>query len=116
MEKLVVYHNPQCSKSRCAIAFLEEKKVDFEIRNYLVDSPSEMELSELVERLGIPAENLVRKSESVYKEIYAGKKMTNQKWIKAMVKYPKLIERPIVISNDKAVIARPTELIESLIK
>lgn len=110
-----IYHNNQCSKSRCAIDFLNERNVNFEVVEYLKTPPNKEELKELIQLLGIKPEALVRKNEDIYKELFADKKMTSAKWISAMVKYPKLIERPIVLNGDKAIIGRPVELILTIL-
>lgn len=106
-----IYHNPQCSTSRRALEILQEKNLDFETIAYLENTPSKEELKELINILGIKAEDLVRKKEPIFKEKFEGKKMTNATWISAMIKYPKLIERPIVIHGNKAAIGRPVEKI-----
>lgn len=108
---MIVYHNSRCSKSRCAIDFLKEKGVEFTVVEYLKDVPSKKELTEIIKKLGIKPEELIRKGEDEYKEHFKGKSLSDEEWIEAMVKFPKLIERPIVIQNEKAVIARPTERI-----
>lgn len=113
-EKITVYHNSRCSKSRCAIDFLNEKGIDFDVVEYLKDVPTKTELKELISKLKIKPEDLIRKGEDEYKENFKGKELTDDQWIEAMVKYPKLIERPIVIKGGKAVIARPAENILSL--
>lgn len=104
-----IYHNPRCSKSRCSLDILNEKGIDFEIVKYLEESPKSDEIKDLLKKLGIKAEELVRKGEKEYKENYAGKTLSEAEWISAMVKYPKLIERPIFVNGNKAVIGRPPE-------
>lgn len=106
-----IYHNNRCSKSRCALAILEERGEEFEVVNYLEAAPDAEELAVIIQKLGINAQDLVRKSEKVYIEKYKGKVLSEQEWIQAMVEHPILIERPILVSGDKAVIARPTEKI-----
>lgn len=108
---MIIYHNSKCSKSRCAIDFLTQKAIDFTVVEYLKNVPTKEELTTIIQQLGIKPEELVRKSETEYKEHYKGKTLTDEEWIAAMVKFPKLIERPIVINNEKAVIARPAERI-----
>jgi len=114
-EKIKIYHNPRCSKSRCAIGFLEESNNDFEVIEYLKDTPSTEELKALLKKLGMKAEDILRKGESVFKENFKGKKLSEEEWIEAMIQYPKLIERPIVVRGNKAVVARPTEKIKNLL-
>jgi len=110
-----IFHNNQCSKSRCAIDFLNEQQATFEVVEYLKTPLNKEELKELIQLLKIKPEALVRKNEDIYKELFANKKMTPAKWITAMVKYPKLIERPIVLNGDKAIIGRPVELILTIL-
>jgi arsenate reductase len=114
-EKITLWHKNTCSTSRCALDLLKKEKIEPEIFHYLETPPSEEELKALLKKLGIPAEQLIRKKESIYKEKFEGKKMTEEKWIKAMVKYPILIERPILIKGKKAVIGRPVEKILELL-
>lgn len=112
---MIIYHNPRCRKSRETLKLLQEKGVDPEIRLYLDDSPNKKELREVLKKLGISAESLVRKQESIFKENYKGKEMSEEDFIDAMVKYPKLIERPIVIKGDKAVLGRPPGNVDKLL-
>lgn len=111
MEKIIVYHNPRCSKSRCAIDFLKEKKKDFEVVEYLHNVPDEKELRSVIQKLGIKPEELLRKGEEDFKTNFKDKQLSDEEWIQVMIKFPKLIERPIVIIGNKAVVARPTERI-----
>ncbi|MBW7868037.1 MAG: arsenate reductase (glutaredoxin) [Brumimicrobium sp.] len=104
-----VFHNPRCSKSRCALDILDEKQIDYEVVKYLEEGPSKEDIKDVLKKLGLPAEDIVRKGEQVYKDNFKGKKLTEEQWIDAMVKYPILIERPILINGDKAVIGRPPE-------
>lgn len=109
-----VYHNSRCSKSRCALQYIEKQGDTYDIVDYLNISPKAEELKELLKKLEIKAENLIRKGEVEFKDNYKGKVLSETEWIAAMVKYPKLIERPIIILGDKAVIGRPTEKIDEL--
>ncbi|OGS72317.1 MAG: arsenate reductase (glutaredoxin) [Flavobacteria bacterium RIFCSPLOWO2_12_FULL_35_11] len=110
-----IYYNPRCGKSREGLAILQESKLPFEIINYIETPLSKDELTEIIKLLGIPPIDLVRKNEAIWKENYKGKNLSDSEIIMAMVKNPKLIERPIVINNDKAVIGRPPELIKSIL-
>ncbi len=112
---ITILHNPRCSKSRAGVALLEEKGVEFEILKYLDDPLTPDELETVIDKLGISAHDLVRKNEDVYKDEFADKELTDEEWILAMLEYPRLIERPIVINGDKAVIGRPTEVIETIL-
>lgn len=110
-----IYHNPRCRKSREALATLQEKGIEPEIILYLEQVPTAAELSEIVKKLGISPLELIRKGESDFKEHFKGKQLTDSQWINAMVQFPKLIERPIVVEGNRAVIARPAELINQLL-
>ena len=112
---LTIYHNPRCRKSREALSLIEEAGVDFEIREYLKTPPSEQELTQVLQKLGISPVQLLRKGESIYKEQFKGKDFTDEQWIAIMVANPKLIERPIVIKGQQAVIGRPTEQVKTLL-
>lgn len=112
---ITIYHNPRCTKSRQGLQLLEESGKNFEVVKYLDKIPTEKELAKIISLLGIKPIELVRKNEVVWKENYKDKKLTDQEIIKAMVENPKLIERPIVINDQKAVIGRPTEIISSII-
>ncbi|WP_273276556.1 arsenate reductase (glutaredoxin) [Maribacter polysiphoniae] len=111
-----IYHNPRCSKSRLGLSALEASGAPFKIVKYLEDIPTKKELKELLGYLNLPAGELVRKNEAIWKEQYRGKDLTEDEIITAMVQHPKLIERPIVVKGDKAVIGRPTENILELLK
>lgn len=104
-----LYHNNTCSKSLCVLTMLEESGKPFEMINYLETPPSEAELTSIIQQLGMPAADLVRKNEPIYKEVYEGKTLNEMEWIGAMVQYPILIERPIVVTEKGAVVARPAE-------
>ena len=104
-----IYHNPRCSKSRQTLALLQEKGVEPEIVLYLNDTPSKAELKAVIEKLGIKASRLVRKGEAIYKENFKGKEISEEEWLDILVEFPKLIERPIVIDEDRAVLGRPPE-------
>lgn len=109
-----VYHNPRCSKSRNAVAYLTEKEESFEIVEYLKEPLTESEIMDLLVKLDMKAVELIRKGEPAFKENFKGKELTENEWVKAMVKYPKLIERPIVVKGNNAIVARPLENITLL--
>ena len=115
MAKIKVYHNPRCSKSRMALAYLDERNTEYEVIEYLKELPSKEELKSVISQLGISAEDLIRKGEKDYKENFKGKDLTEDQWVDAMLEFPKLIERPIVIKSGNAVIARPTEKIDEVL-
>ena len=110
-----IYHNPRCKKSREGLAILEKSNKKFEIVRYLDDIPSAETLSEMIKLLKITPIQLIRKTESIWKEHFKGKELSDAKIIEAMISNPKLIERPIVINNNKAVIGRPLENIISIL-
>ena len=110
-----IYNNPHCSKSRQGLAILEDSKKEFEVIKYLDYTLSEEELNELIKFLNISPIDLVRKNEKIWKENYKGKELSDKEIIIAMVENPKLIERPIVINNNKAVIGRPPEKIAAIL-
>jgi arsenate reductase len=110
-----IYHNNRCSKSRSGLKILEDSGKAFEIVKYLENVPSEKELKNIINQLGIKPIDLVRKNEAIWKSDYKGKDLSNTEIIKAMIEYPKLIERPIVINGDNAVIGRPPERILDII-
>lgn len=112
---ITIYHNPRCRKSREALSLLQEKEESIAIREYLKDPPSKADLSQMVAVLGIKPHDLVRKGEEEYKEHYEGRELSDSEWLDAMIAYPKLIERPIVINKDKAVIGRPPENVLSIL-
>lgn len=114
-QKIVVYHNPRCSKSRCALDFFNERQLDYKVVEYLKDVPTKAKLTTIIEQLGIEPEALIRKGEEEYKLHFKGKSLSNDEWIVAMLQFPKLIERPIVVVGGKAVVARPTERILELL-
>ncbi len=94
---------------------LRDRHIDPDIRLYLVDAPTRSELEDILKKLGIPAMQLVRKSEPIYKDHFKGKVLTEEEWIDAMVQYPKLIERPIVIDGQRAILGRPPENVLELL-
>ncbi|MBO0593075.1 arsenate reductase (glutaredoxin) [Cellulophaga sp. E16_2] len=112
---ITIYHNPRCSKSREGLAVLEKSGKEFKVVKYLEDVLTEKELSEIIHLLDIPAINLVRKNEKIWKEEYKGKELSEKELIKAMIAHPKLIERPIIVNGTKAVIGRPVSDIQSII-
>lgn len=110
-----IYHNPRCSKSRNSLDIIRKKGVDVTVVEYLKTIPTKSELKDLLKKLNIPAKDLVRKGEQAYKDNFKGKELSEDEWIDAMINYPKLIERPIVVNGDKAVIGRPPEKVLEII-
>jgi len=110
-----IYHNPRCSKSRETLQILKENGIEAEIVEYLKDMPTEAELKKILAQLNLNAVDILRKGESVFKENFKGKELSNDEWIKAMVEHPKLMERPIVVKGNKAVLGRPPQKVLELI-
>ena len=110
-----IYHNPRCRKSREGLEILKNSNQEFTIKDYLKDPPTTAELNELIQRLDISPIQLIRKGETVWKENFKGKSLSDQQIFEAMVKHPKLIERPIVVNGNKAVIGRPPTIIKEII-
>ena len=111
-----IYHNPRCSKSRRTLELIREAGVEPEIVEYLDTPPAQDELDDILQMLGIEPEDLMRKGEAIYKELgLAGKKLSRTEAVKMMVENPKLIERPIVVQGEKAILGRPPENVEALL-
>lgn len=113
---ITIYHNPRCSKSRNALDAIQKSEKDFQVVEYLTDLFTEESLINLIKKLKIRPEELVRKNESIYIENFKGKNYSEQEWIKILVKNPKLIQRPIVVTNYRACVARDEQTIESVLK
>jgi arsenate reductase len=112
-----IYHNPRCSKSRCAVDWLKENNIDFEVIEYLKNPLSKYELQQILTQLNISASALIRKSEEEYNQFIKNETLSEDEILDLMVNFPKLIERPIVVGDKFAVIARPLEnLIEKVKK
>ena len=112
---ITIYHNNRCRKSREGLQILEKSGKEFEVVKYLENTLSQKELKSIIKLLKIKPIELVRKSEAIWKEKFKNKTLTDDEIISAMVENPKLIERPIVINNNKAVIGRPPEIIREII-
>ena len=110
-----IYHNPRCRKSREVLKILESKNVHFEVIEYLKKTINNSELSQILNFLNIPAIELIRKNESIYKEKYKGKSFSNDEWIDIICSNPILMERPIIIKDNQAVIGRPPEKVLNLL-
>ena len=112
-----IYHNPRCSKSRQTLAIVKENYNDtIEIIEYLKNTPQKQELVEIINKLGVSPLDLIRKTEPEYKSEIKGKALSDEILIELMLKFPKLIERPIVVLNNKAVIGRPPESVLKILK
>ena len=109
-----IYHNPRCRKSREGLAILDQLDRDYQIRLYLKEPLTPEELKSLVNQLGIPATELVRTNEKIWKSEFKGQSFTEDQLIEIMAEHPVLIERPIVSDGRKAVVGRPPEKIAEL--
>ena len=109
------YHNPRCSKSRECLAFLEEKGMDFSIVEYLKTPPTEADLRELCQKLKLPLQAFVRTQESVYQDLGLSQKNEAQ-LLRAVLENPILLERPILVGPEAAVIGRPTQKIKDFLE
>jgi len=106
---MTIYHNPRCSKSRETLALIQSKGIEPVIIEYLKNTPTVKELKQLLMKLNMKPQQLIRKSEPLYKEKLKDKNFTDNEWLKIMTENPILIERPIVVKGNKAVIGRPPE-------
>lgn len=112
---ITIYHNPRCKKSREGLKILENSGKEFQIKEYLKEPLSENEVKELLEKLQIIPIQLVRQNESIWKENYKGKDLSDNELVRIISENPKLIERPVVVKNNTAVIGRPPSNIEKII-
>jgi arsenate reductase len=110
-----IWHNPRCSKSRAGVKYLEDKGVEFEIVKYLDNPPSANEIADVLAKLGMSARDLMRTKEAIYRELGLKDEQNEHKLTEAMSAHPKLIERPVVINGDRAVVGRPAEAIDSVV-
>ena len=110
-----IYHNPRCRKSREGIKYLESKKINFEVIDYIKNNLSSEQIRNILKKLQLKPIELVRKNEAIWKEKYKGKDFTDPQLIKILSNEPKLIERPIIVSEKLAVIGRPAENIDKLL-
>ena len=110
-----IYHNPRCSKSRQTLTLIQEKEKEVEIIEYLKNPPIFEDLELILVKLAISPIDLIRNKEEIWKENFKGKVLTDKEIIKAMVDYPKIMERPIIINGMKATIGRPPENVLEII-
>ncbi len=114
-ETIRIYYNPRCSKCRETAALVSERGYTTELIEYLVTPPGKEEIRSLLAKLGMKPLELIRKGEAEYKQHYAGRNLSDEEWLEAMVAYPVLIERPVVVRGNKAVVARPPEKVLALL-
>ena len=115
MNKIKIWHNPRCSKSREALKLLEKNGAEVEIFKYLDEKITVDDIKNLLSMLGISARDIMRTKESIYKELDLKNENDENKLIEAMVNHHKLIERPIIIKDNKAIIGRPPSLVLDMI-
>ena len=110
-----IYHNPRCKKSRAGLEYLKTKGIEFEVIEYLKTPLTEDELAHILMLMNKKAFEIVRTQEDVYKKELKGKNFTEEEWIKIIVRNPKLLQRPIVTTKSKGVIAQPPENIDTIL-
>jgi arsenate reductase len=111
MKRIKIWHNPRCSKSREAMNILEENNCEVEVIKYLDTHPTIQEIEDILKLLELSPREMMRTKEDIYKELNLKDEQSDTKLIEAMAKHSKLIERPILIKDDKAIIGRPTSKI-----
>jgi arsenate reductase len=112
---ITIYHNNRCAKSRSALEIIKRSNADIHVVEYLKDPPTEKDLQGILKKLGMKAEEIIRKKEELFRTKFAGKKYSEEEWISILSENPVLIERPIVIKGNKAVIGRPPENVMKLL-
>jgi len=110
-----IYHNPRCRKSRETLEIIKSTGLEPDIVDYLSNPLSESELKEVLTKLNMDASDLIRRGEAIFKENFKGKDLSNDQWIKAMIDHPKLMERPIVVKGNDAILGRPPENVNKLL-
>ena len=113
---ITIYHNPKCKKSRSGLEYLKEKGLDFTVVEYIRNPISREVLKDILMKMNVRPQELVRTHEDVYKSDFAGKQFNDEEWIDILLEYPRLIKRPIVVKGYRAVVAEPPEEIERLLK
>lgn len=114
-DEFVIYHNPRCSKSRVVLELLQQRGITPKIIEYLKIPPTKDELRDVIKKLGIKPEALLRKNEEVFKEHFSDRNLSDAECVTAMAENPVLIERPIVIRGGRAVVGRPLERVLELL-
>ena len=113
---MIIFHNPRCQTSQAALKLLNEQcEAPVTVREYLKEPLTQKELTEIIKKLGIKPEELLRKTEALYKENYKDKTLSDKEWIKIMSENPILIQRPIIVSGNKAIVARPPEKVMEIL-
>ncbi len=109
-----IYHNPRCRKSRETLQLIKEQGISPEVIEYLKTPPTADELNRVIELTGRPLKDFLRTKEAVFKTKFQGKNYSESEWLEVMVNYPQLIERPIVVNGEKAILGRPPENVKAL--
>ena len=112
---ITILHNNRCGKSRAALQYLESKELQFEVRNYLEIPLSELEIKDLLEKLDVSVQDIIRKNENLWKENFSQNTYSDSDLVSILSNYPKLLQRPIVIKDNKAIIARDIEKLEKFL-
>lgn len=116
MKEITIYHNPRWGKSRSSVGILDEQGIKYKIVKYLESPPSIDELKEIARKLGLKPKDFIRKGEKDYIALNLSSKLNNDNALfEAMSKFPKIIERPIVVNGEKAIIGRPPERITEIL-
>ncbi len=116
MPDIIVYHNGECSKCRGALELLQEMGVPHEVRFYRAEPLTAEELKTILRQLNLPVSALIRKGEALFTEQFADAILTDEEWIKVLIEHPELMQRPIVVKGDKAIIARPPEKVLEFVR
>jgi arsenate reductase (glutaredoxin) len=112
---ITIYHNPKCRKSRAGLEYLKEKGLDFTLVEYLKNPISREVLKDILMKMNVRPQELLRTQEDVYKSDFAGKQFNDEEWIDILLEYPRLIRRPIVVKGYRAIVAEPPEEIDKLL-
>jgi arsenate reductase (glutaredoxin) len=110
-----IYHNEQCSKSNAALELIQQHGITPQVINYLIDTPTKDDLKSLLAMLNLKPLQLIRTQEPLFQEKFTNLTLNDEQWIDIMLQYPELIERPIVVKDGKAIIARPVEKLLDLL-
>lgn len=113
---MTLLHRNECSKSQCALGYMQQSTADFTIRDYVADPLSREELTDLLHKLGKDAKDIVRTGDELFKALYGDIELTSEQWLEVLVEHPILLERPILIDGDTAIVGRPPELVEAYVK
>lgn len=112
---ITIYHNPRCGKSREALGILQEKNIDFTTKLYLQDTPKSSEIKSILKKLEGDHNLLIRKKEPLFKEHYNSKDFNDNEILEILISHPALMERPLIVTDDKAVIARPSSVLNDIL-